>query len=476
MKISDYYSLNRTQPSLDFIDVDLTTDLAVFVDPHAIRNLGTVWGQQCVSLIRSFFNKVLSAIQNNNEKAGLALLERLREPNETHLGLSQGRSRGHAVGNELAENLWGALVSSKAAQSGLLQDLEDTALMVEGIGPDLVSDITTNIIRSKLIEYTHQYCSFLSIPLENNVDSGPLWNSQLESWENKYVKLPYPNGERLLFVPKSIVRRRLDYDISEYYTHYILENLRLREISANTELVFLLKDGTRHAYKKDVREKYGANKSLIISETEKEPRLLEEYRKYKASSISQPVTHDDLAYYAKGSPPDWDALLADVLVIKEGKASASLYENAVEKLLSALFYPSLSYPIAQLEIHGGRKRIDITFSNSAKDGFFLWLSMHYPSAFIFVECKNYSSDPANPELDQLIGRFSPSRGKFGILVCRKCSNKSLFEKRCRDTSNDQNGYIILLDDEDLKLMVEERKKSDFSEFNLIKARFQNLVL
>jgi len=68
-----------------------------------------------------------------------------------------------------------------------------------------------------------------------------------------------------------------------------------------------------------------------------------------------------------------------------------------------------------------------------------------PSAYIPAECKNYSSDPANPALDQLAGRFSTKRGKFGLLICRKFDNKNLFIQRCKDTAQDGRGFIVPLD-------------------------------
>ena len=69
-----------------------------------------------------------------------------------------------------------------------------------------------------------------------------------------------------------------------------------------------------------------------------------------------------------------------------------------------------------------------------------------PCAFVALECKNYTNDVANPELDQLSGRFSPNRGRIGFLCCRAFENRDHFIERCRDTFRDDRGLIIPLDD------------------------------
>jgi hypothetical protein len=136
-------------------------------------------------------------------------------------------------------------------------------------------------------------------------------------------------------------------------------------------------------------------------------------------------------------------------------------------ILEYIFYPNLTYPQLQAPLHTGRKRIDIAYSNSAQHGFFRRLSQqhHIPSTYIVVECKNYSSDPANPELDQLMGRFDVNRGRIGILCARTFDNRSLFIRRCNDTAHASNGWIIPLADEDILQMLEWCKMQQRSQID-----------
>jgi hypothetical protein len=94
---------------------------------------------------------------------------------------------------------------------------------------------------------------------------------------------------------------------------------------------------------------------------------------------------------------------------------------------------------------------------------------------VFVECKNYTREIANPELDQMIGRFSDNRGRVGLIVCRRFENKALFLQRCRDTAADGNGFIIALDDTDLGHLIEGRGQSG-TLFPLLRDRFDGLVM
>lgn len=483
MRVSEYFSLGRSQATLDFVDVDVVADTPVFISPKALTLLPSDFGDECVHLVQNFFQTILELIRTGQNDKAESLLRVLREPNETRLGLSKGKARGHALGSESAHDVWQALSQSEAAKSGLLEDLEDTVLMIEGISVDIVSDIATNLIREPLIRYTQEMCELYGIPLQDGVNSGPLWSGSDRIWYSKFVRLPIAASARLLFVPKAIVRTHLQYDSGEYFRHFLLTHMQQVELDANSELVQIIKSGRgrrqitrRRVTKKSLVRKYGSGKKAIVRETRKYPEVLERYKAIKRDETHLPLTLDDIASIEGQARPDWDGLMQEVQDVAVGRVNATRYEKAVEGLLTGVFYPNLTNPVVRHRIHDSRKIIDITYTNMALNGFFRWVATHYPAPHIFVECKNYGSEVGNPELDQLSGRFSPSRGKVGLLVCRSFENKQLFLDRCADTAHDGRGFILPLDDQDLATLTEARKADPlFSNWPLLQNRFQQVV-
>ena len=232
-RVSTLFKLKRIQATLDFVDVDVSKDTKVFVSPRALTLMHTDWGDGCVSLVQNFFETVLQSIKEGDHAGAEALLRELREPNETHLGMSRAKSRGRALGDGSAHDVWGALSRSAAAKSGLVQDLEDTVLLIHRVGVDIVSDITTNIIRGPLIDYTQEQCRQLGIPLTEGVPSGPMWHPGHREWITQFVELPMTPTGKLLLVPKAIVRRTSLYDMQEYYRHFMLEHMQREELRAS---------------------------------------------------------------------------------------------------------------------------------------------------------------------------------------------------------------------------------------------------
>tara|TARA_R110001592_G_scaffold320639_1_gene598651 strand:+ start:2450 stop:3427 length:978 start_codon:yes stop_codon:yes gene_type:complete len=295
MRVSDFYNLNKTQPYLDFVDVPLDTDIEVFIDPSAIRTLTSRWGHECASLLQSFFGCVLKNIKSGNHSKAQELLASLKERNEFHLGFSQGESKGHGFGDGTGETVWDALTKSEAAKTGMLEDLEDTCLLVHGIGPDMISDAVCNILRGPLLKYTQDTCQYYGIELVNDIPSGPIWNPISEQWEQGFVPMPVTSYGPLVLIPKIIVRHRLLYKFDEYYRRFLLPAMRKEEIEANSSLVEVLKNGKTRVTNVSLEAKYGADKLSIINESVKRPHVVEQYKEEKKKKVSMPLSHEELS-------------------------------------------------------------------------------------------------------------------------------------------------------------------------------------
>lgn len=463
--------------------MDIENDASVFIEPGAIRQLPDDWGSQCEEMLSSFFDSVLDAIKSGDH-ARVDYLFRgpLSEPDETHLGWSKGASRGRGVGGKRADLIISSLEKSKAATSGLLEDLEDSALFIEQIGPDIISDITTNVCKGMLLAYTQSAAGRYGIPLEE-VPSGPVWDPALRAWESGFTQLPMTATGRLLLVPKILVRYRQHLSQGEYYRRYLIPRLAAEEINRpGTQLTEVLKSGERRVSIPKLQAVYPNQKKVLARESAERPEVFHAYKEYKRKIGTAPMTHAEFSAETGAERPDFDSMLRKVKEIPPGHEHALSYHLAVEELLTALFYPALSDPKVEYPIHEGRKRIDITYTNNARQGFFAWIRLHsIPCRYIAVECKNYQSDPANPEMDQLSSRFSPLRGQVGLLVCRTFKDRELLMKRSRDTALDHRGYVIPVDDADLRELVLEARaefvpvQPSLPEFSLLKRRFDALV-
>jgi hypothetical protein len=478
---SEYFDLGKSQHELDFVDVLVDNgDVNLFIDPYAISRRIDRWSIECHNLIVNFFQGVVDGIREGDDEKAHAMLAGLHEPNETRFGLSKGAApSGRGIGDEQADRLYNALVESSAVRTGFLHNLEDAELLIPGIGRDKVSDVSTNIIRAKLIEYTQRECILFDVPM-SNVPSGCIWDLDDEKWTSDYVQLPVCHDRSVLLVPKAIARYDLEFNHQEYYQHFVLNFLQTEHLAANSSLVRVLRDGTRKVpTKKSLKEKYPLSKPYLYDFTKEHPDVLVQYKRSKLHDFSEITDQAIEEANRKQRPVDYILLGTRLDEIPVGDDGASEFHNHIKGVLTAIFYPKLINPRKEREIHEGRKRIDIVYENAARSGFFLLLPQNkkVPSAYIMVECKNYSQDPANPALDQLAGRFSVNRGRFGLLVCRNFRNKDRFFARCRDTAQDDRGFIIPLDDEDLKLLLNLRSEGKLVEVNqFMDAAFRRLVM
>jgi 7-cyano-7-deazaguanine synthase in queuosine biosynthesis len=171
--------------------------------------------------------------------------------------------------------------------------------------------------------------------------------------------------------------------------------------------------------------------------------------------------------YLEESRFDYGKLIAAFANVPPGDEHASAFERLAKDALEGIFHPDLANPKSQVQMNQGRKRIDITFDNQARQGFFARLRDDHQKRcpWIIFECKNYREPLANPEFDQLKGRLGEGSPEVGFIVCRKVDDPTAVLRQCQDRSSGRTGEVVILvlEDKDLLHMLELRAKGKLEE-------------
>jgi hypothetical protein len=461
LKLSQRFRLNRTQFELDFVDIDPEADLPLFLDPYFLATRQDQFSIRANRTIDSYFQRLIDLLIAGQDEEARRLFDYLREPNETCLGLSRGRPRGAGVGSGNADAIFNSIRESRALQTGLLEHLEDCRLFVPGVDRDKVSDMTTNIIRRHLIDYTKAQCKLWNIPLRDGVATGHYWSHERLRWENDFDEMLIVDERQILLVPKGVVSFAKEYSAGQYHQHFVLNFLQHDHLRRQTNLVRRTRNRRgevirERVYKKDIEaHEAPLEKDFLARFAEQHREVLDMFRSTPRKRLKS-VTNENLD--PTSTLEDVVARLIDVLTtIHAGNAEATTYHRVAAAILEIVFYPKLICPHIEREINEGRKRIDLTFDNANEPGFFDNVAVRHniPCPYILVECKNYGREVGNPEIDQLLGRFHPNRGRFGLLTCRTIQDKDTLIARCRDAHHAQQGLVLPLEDADLVAMLED---------------------
>lgn len=474
MKISEMFGLKKNQHELDFIDIDLDDELPLFLDGYIFSMKNDPWSVKCNLIVDDFFRNIHEAVQFNRKSKLYELCKHLSEPNETCLGRSKGKPRGIFQSTENVVNIFEQLFDVKKRgkkQFDSIQVLSDMKFYIDGVGNDTISDIVTNLIRRQLIIYTNNQCELYGITTNKQI-SKPFWNELSSKWEKEVsIDQLIIDGKRVLLVPKNIVFAENYYTFTkeQFVQHDMLNFIKKKELQTpNSPLIQYKvpkknqKTGDPYVTKKSIRERDKVDKKQHVLEfSSKYPAIMETFKgkkHFKSLSIINFYEIQDNDFSDEQYNSLIDAFIKTLESLPSGRKYADEYHEFILGLLTFVFYPSLSHPKKETPIDNTRKRIDITYVNTADDGFFNNLKSQITSNYIYVECKNYSTKIANPEFDQLSGRFNESSSKVGMLVCRTADEFAY--ERASGQFRRKNELLLIITDELLISMLNDMKLSE----------------
>lgn len=211
MNFSDYHHLGISgHRDIDFIDIRLETDTALYVDSERAVLSNHPFSVSVSRCIDDFFSTLYDAALAQNELALYRILSFGREPNETHLGLSASRSCGKGTSPEILMPIIKSMIRMGLFERGLVTQLGDLHLWTPNFGYDRLSDLTTNIIREVLYDYTLEQYKRWGIELCGaRTTASATWNSATHRWEVREFPELLSDGFRTLLVPKAFVGRSM---------------------------------------------------------------------------------------------------------------------------------------------------------------------------------------------------------------------------------------------------------------------------
>lgn len=295
-KVTEHYKISGP---VDFINVNVTKDSRLFIDPRALRleHGPKPFLAQANKCTTTFFDEIARCVVSGNQsdaKRGLDLLQHFKEPKETRLGLAKYSSDGHGGGEDVGEWIWQVLSKNVQAliRVGILKWIEDIPIFVRGVGNDITSDLTTRIIFEPLAKFTQamvqKHPEFTRGKHVTRIFDRQMWNTRQLKWEDKALELPVAMGKPLLLVPRHWARPELLMSSGRYYETTMLSFAQEQRATLNVQTGKLEKD-SKDVLKKKPELARGQETILRVTQDAHEKRedLLDRFRVFVDSRYTR---------------------------------------------------------------------------------------------------------------------------------------------------------------------------------------------
>ncbi len=263
--LSYFFKLDKHEKELEFLDLDLTSDLNLYVDPILLYRSSIKEFNEAHTLIVEFFSRALKYARSGNEIKAKSMCQ--FPDAENYLGIAETKP-GHGPSNKLGEKIFEELIRNPDIQEHGLTFLNEFQLLIKYISFDLISDAAVQISKNVFIKYTQQFSEKYGIPTEK-VPFHHVLDWESDEWIDGFYDLPInplKNNQPFLLTPRTIVRRYPEASTTEFYNEIYRHVLMHREESKWTAL------GKKPKISfKDIEDKYKPNKEQIIAYTNEDP-------------------------------------------------------------------------------------------------------------------------------------------------------------------------------------------------------------
>ncbi len=443
-RLNDFYNLSFNQSMVDFVIPFLDEDIPLYVDPFLLWKSPSQQDNSLHTTIINCFNYLVQLANNNKEIEAIETLIKCSECNEVGLGFSEKRE-GLKIGEKIAKSIIKSFKEINHIRQNGFVHFEELQLYIDGIGPDRISDITCNYLKSFLIDYTIDKCHKHNIPLTkiNEIEIYDIKINKIMIEKNVELPINPENNNAILFVPIRWLRKDTWINYEDYFKSFFLENVH--------------KNNEKIPIKIEILNYNRRNYDLVKTYIEKKERKQEDCR-------NDPLFEQIPVFSAKRK-------LNSTIRLPYGKIQNAdrKYEDYLYQLLASLLYPDLDFAKYHSRTDSGVLIRDLIFYNNRTVNFLEDIYKDFNCRQIVIEIKNV--EYVNGEnINQLNRYLTDQFGKFGIIATRNKIPRKII-KNTIDLWSGQRRCIITLNDEDLKLMVSVFESKQRKPIEVIKKKF-----
>jgi hypothetical protein len=195
-------------------NISLVTDLPLFVDPFLLFNSA----KNDYKRLHDDMIRYLRFLRDKSEAGPVdpGLVQswyRFSEVKQTWLGFCEASNRGRGLGRDFANALNANLgkIFRDFGKERITRGshIEKLCLIGSGVGRDMISDFTTNLIKDYLLRFTERFARKYIDPAQRQkrwVGRGK-FNYDLQCWVRAEYELPVFEGDYVILTPKDILTK-----------------------------------------------------------------------------------------------------------------------------------------------------------------------------------------------------------------------------------------------------------------------------
>lgn len=212
---ADYFSVSeRSLDEYGAFNISLLTDLPLFIDPFLLFGSEEpeyqALHEQIIEYLR--FLKAKSE-QGGIDQGAIEAWYKFSEVRQNWLGFCEDGNHGRGLGagfakalNQNLAHLFRDFGKERVTQGSHLEKL---AVIRAGVGRDMISDFTTNLIKAYLLEYTQQFAveNIANEYLDNRAVQRAYFDYKTERWMPRRYTLPIFDDDYVLLTPKDMLTK-----------------------------------------------------------------------------------------------------------------------------------------------------------------------------------------------------------------------------------------------------------------------------